>query len=326
MSRFMSEPQGKILSVCLLCLFLGGVPIAGNPFLITEESDYIYGQGVHAFFDRNYEEAVTILLRAEAIDTEDPRPYYFLGLAYLRQKQTEKADQYFRKAAQLEYSGRALRDYAVSESLRRIQGEERLRLETIRTAERANARIREQRIREARYGSNTAAAREALRDSLPQISYENAAALREVREVNRLGENAFDLHPLNPIGTPEESAVTRRAESTNPFGSVAASTAGDSGMSDAGQPSLAELLGAVAVPERTPLPIVEVNTTSTGRPSTAPGSPAMEFDTEQHPMGMLPVGVSALAVSPSSTLLQSGAPRQLGRALGALFAKQADSD
>jgi len=309
----------KLLSAILFGVLLGSAPLTANPFLITEESDYIYGQGVHAFFDNNYEKAITILSRAEAINTEDPRPYYFLGLAYLRQQQTEKADEYFTKAAELEYSGRALRDYAVSESLRRIQGEERLRLQNIRNDERAKARIREQRIREARYGIDTAAAREALRDSLPQVSYEDAAALREV---NELGGNAFAVNPMNPIGPAEENIVVRRADTADTFGGIAANVGVPPDASEAAQPSLADLLSAVDVPERRN-PADMVAGTGTGRAATATGrmEPAVE-----EPLGfpgmMAPMGVSSLVISPSSTLIQSGAPKQLGRALGTLFSSQ----
>jgi hypothetical protein len=207
----------KLLRVIVFCFFCGGALFAADSSVVTDESDSIYGKGVHAFFDRHYEETVTILSKAEELKSSDPRPYYFLGLAYLRQKQTGQADRYFKKAAQLEYGGRAARDYVVSESLRRIQGEERLRIEKIRTEERSNARLREQRIQEARYGSENAAAREELRQSVLPNQKENLAALRQTAE--DFDENAFGLQPVDPIATTEESIIARKTDN-NPFGEV----------------------------------------------------------------------------------------------------------
>jgi len=205
----------NISSATLLCILFGGTLLAGNSLFVSDESERIYGRGVHAFFDRNYELAIAILSQAEEIDTEDPRPFYFLGLAHMRQENTEKAEQYFRKAAQLEFGGRALRNYPVSESLRRIQGEERVRLENIRTEERTNARMMEQRLQEARYGTGNAAAREALLQSLQQTPRENLSAVAE-----NVLDNPFGLRPVNPIRSPEEG-ITVQVVTSTPFSAVA---------------------------------------------------------------------------------------------------------
>ena len=202
-----------------LYFLLGGAAFATSTFTVADDSDIIYGKGVHAFFDRNYEEAVAILLQAEKIESIDPRLYYFLGLAYLRQDKTEKADQYFKQAAQLEYSGRAARDYKVGEALRRIQGSDRLRIEKIRIEERANARIREQQQREARYGSENAADRGSLRQLTPQNQREDLATLQRTAE--NLGENAFGVKAINPINVAKEDVAVRR-ENINPFSDVTA--------------------------------------------------------------------------------------------------------
>ena len=189
----------KLLSVIVFCSLLGGAPITANTFVVTDESDYFYGKGVHAFFDRDYEGAVTVLLRAVEIRSSDPRSYYFLGLAYLRQDKTELAYQAFKQAALLEFSGRATRDYAVAESLRRVQGKERLRIEKIRSEERTNARIREQQRQEVRYGREGATGRDILWQSAPQ----NQVA-------GNFGNNAFGVKPINPINMAEENTDVRR--------------------------------------------------------------------------------------------------------------------
>ena len=211
----------KLLLPSACCCLFGCAMLVGATYAVADESDQIYGKGVHAFFDRDYEGAVTILLQVEDIKSEDPRPYYFLGLAYLRQNQTEEAEQTFTKAARLEYSGRALRDYAVSEALRRIQGEERLRIEKIRSDERTNARLREQQHRDARYSSNNAADRNALRQLGPQTPKEDLALLREM--ASAIGDNAFGAKPMDPLAASDEIIAARRVD-TSPFGSVSANT------------------------------------------------------------------------------------------------------
>ena len=205
--KAMSNPS--LFPKCFFCLLLGAGFIA-VPNAVADESDYIYGKGVHAFFDQNYVKAIMILSQADEIESSDPRAYYFLGLAFLRQNKTEDAEHYFRKAAQLEFGGRSLRDYDVSESLRRIQGAERLLLEKIRTAERIKAQNREHQRQEARYGKENTAGREALRQSAPKISQDDLTMLQKMAD--DLGSNAFGLKPINPNATVTENVAVRKQE------------------------------------------------------------------------------------------------------------------
>ena len=221
--------NSKFLLVTVFCFLLGGTLFAAETFFVTDESDRVYGKGVHAFFDRDYEGAVTILLQVEEMQSSDPRPYYFLGLAYLRQKKAEQAEQYLKKAAQLEYSGQTSRDYGVAESLRRIQGKERLRIEEIRSNERTNARIREQQRLATRYGKENAAGRETLLQSTSQHQTNDIEALQQTTE--NFGTNAFGVKPMNPIDMAEENVVVRRVD-TNPFGEVAVSDVEEPTISD----------------------------------------------------------------------------------------------
>ena len=186
----------QFISLIFFGLLFAAVPVA-------DEVDHIYGKGVHAFFDQNYGEAVAILSQADELRSNDPRTYYFMGLAYLRQKKNELADQSFKKAAVLEFSGRSIRDYSVSESLRRIQGTERLHIEQIRSEERINAQKREQQIREARYGADNAVSREALRRSVALDQNEDLSTILK-NMADDLGDNTFVLKPLNPVVSPEE--------------------------------------------------------------------------------------------------------------------------
>jgi tetratricopeptide (TPR) repeat protein len=293
----------KPLSVIVFCFLLGGAVVTADSPFVTDESDSLYGKGVHAFFDRDYQEAVTILSKAEEIKTNDPRPYYFLGLAHLRQKNTEVADQYFKKAAQLEFNGHSLRDYAVSESLRRIQGTERIRIEEIRNEERTNALAKERRLREMRYSREKAVDRENLRQTTPSNRHENRqpadlAALQKA--AGDLGENAFGIKPIDPIHTTAENIVTRKAE-TNPFGEVTIHT--------------------TAEPE---IPVV---TTVPSNQATAAPLPKRTF-VNPDIAGEIqePVQSQTAASTNPVRSVQTAAAKELGRALGTLFSGKASPE
>jgi hypothetical protein len=117
----------------------------------VSRSEHLYGKGVHAFFDKDYSGAIDLLTQAEQLGSEDPRPYYFLALAHSRLKHNDKANEYFKKAAQFEWEGQAARDYNVSEALRRIQGNERLNIERYRTQAKLDWQKMEKRKRDILY-------------------------------------------------------------------------------------------------------------------------------------------------------------------------------
>jgi len=300
MSRF------KLLLMTALCPLLVGTALIASTLTVDDEADHVYGKGVHAFFDRDYEGAVTILLQAEEMESIDPRPYYFLGLAYLRQKKTEQADQYFRQAARLEYSGRAHRDYGTAESLRRIQGEERLRIEKIRSEERTNAQKREQQLQEARYGKENAAGRENLRQQLvPQNQGKNLERLQGIED--NVGANAFNVRPMDPINITEENIVVRQGN-INPFGAVDVSES-------------AEPIIVVPTPTRE-----RERTTAT--PAARPGrtfanveaSPVVEVTGRNNDQSDTVVSPAALITN--RTEAARAAAREVGRGLGALFSRK----
>jgi len=284
------------LPVILCCCLLGGATFTTDSVAATDESDYIYGKGVHAFFDCNYEEAVKVLSQADELKSEDPRPYYFLGLAHLRQKNVDQADLYFKKAAQLEYGGRALRDYAVPESLRRIQGEERLRIEKIRAEERITARANEQRRQEMRYSRDTVAARTDLRQTTSQNQNENLAVLQE--EAGVAADNPFGVKPIDPTNASDESIVARVAPA-NPFGTIEASTHEEPAVLVPAGP--ARRAPVAAQPERR----VFVNPNVQAQPRAVDDAASTGQDIGNVVQGM-----------------QVEAARQVGRALGALFSRK----
>lgn len=127
--------------------------VSGGVFDDANRAETLYGQGVHAFFGNDYREAADLLSEVEKLQSQDPRPYYFLALAHARLGQKDKADQYFQKAARLEWDSRSARDYNVSEALRRVQGRERLAIENYRTQARAEWLKEEKRRQEIKFGA-----------------------------------------------------------------------------------------------------------------------------------------------------------------------------
>ena len=135
----------------LLFVVWGNAKLFADVFAMENKSEVLYGQGVHAFFDGDYKGAIRLLKQVEQLGSEDPRPYYFLAIANHRLGNDNLADEQFRKAARLEWEGQAIRDYNVSDALRRIQGNERLYIEMYRRQAKIDWQKAEQRRRDAKY-------------------------------------------------------------------------------------------------------------------------------------------------------------------------------
>ncbi len=89
-----------------------------------------YGAGVHGYYAENFQQSHDTLSRVVAIGTDDPRVYYFRGLAALRLGRRDEAIADFSAGADLEAEGWSIR--TVSRSLERVQGPDRLLLERSR--------------------------------------------------------------------------------------------------------------------------------------------------------------------------------------------------
>ena len=195
--------MGKKISVLTLVLVLiGGMSAqaSGNVFAVENEAEALYGRGVHAFFSDDYQETVHLLAEVEKLGSQDPRPYFFIALAQRRLGKNEEAEKNFKKAARLEWEGRAARDYKVSEALRRIQGNERLFVEKYRTQARLEWQKTEKRRQEILFGERKARDREIM-----------ATLAKPV-----VGTAPFGANSVNPFGTisPVEKAVSEAAQAT----------------------------------------------------------------------------------------------------------------
>ncbi len=124
--------------VCGGLAWLVAAQPAGGAFPVTSESLALasaYGQGVHAYFAGDFQRSYDDLSQAIAAGTQDPRAYYFRGLAALRLGRLDEAEADFSSGADREMTQSG--DWRVGRSLERVQGGDRLRLER----HRARARI-----------------------------------------------------------------------------------------------------------------------------------------------------------------------------------------
>lgn len=96
-----------------------------------------YGSGVHAYFAGDYDRSFSSLTDAIAAGIEDPRAWYFRGLAALRLGRMDEAEADFTEGAERESARSG--GWAVSRSLERVQGADRLRLERHRVRARVAA-------------------------------------------------------------------------------------------------------------------------------------------------------------------------------------------
>ena len=161
------------LGICAAALAIAGLAGAAGLAQDTVMAE-LYGQGVHAFFAGQYEQAVTLLTTVVESGTRDPRCHYFRGLAYAKLGHPEKAEADFKKGGELE-SSNTDGIYAVSLALQRIQGPQRLEIERYRQEARVAARIRSLEASKARYEQQQRADQELQRPAhdLPAVKPED---------------------------------------------------------------------------------------------------------------------------------------------------------
>jgi hypothetical protein len=135
------------LSILAICMFALLIPCA-----VAQDAQHrvLYGQGVHAYYNGDYESAVRYLTATISKDTDDPRSYYFRGLANAKLGNDEASLADLKKGAAIE----ALDDrgfYKISAALQRIQGQPRLQIEKLRKQARLELVAAEKVRLQARY-------------------------------------------------------------------------------------------------------------------------------------------------------------------------------
>ncbi len=179
--------RGCYLALGALALFALAVTAHAEDAVLG----YGYGCGVHAYFAgdyvRSFEELTAVIQRG----TQDPRAYYFRGLACLKLGRPADAVLDFRQGAALETKDLG-RYYNVGKALERVQGRARVELEKYRVLARMAALEEAERLRKARL--------EATRREEARVLREQAAAA-----------------PAEVIPPPAEAAETAKEAEENPF-------------------------------------------------------------------------------------------------------------
>ena len=126
----------------------------------------LYGQGVHAYNNGEFDAALRIFNVAVEEGTDDPRVFLFRGLVLYHQGKAEESLKDLRHGAELEAVDKR-GFYPVSPALTRVQGKVRLQIENLRKEARANL-LKIEKLREAaRYEEQKANEAVALRKPMP---------------------------------------------------------------------------------------------------------------------------------------------------------------
>lgn len=199
MSRRLAVLAGGLLLLCATPLR------AQNP--VAEE---IYGAGVHAYFSGDYTRAYDLLTSAITAGANDPRAFYFRGLALLRLGREDEAKQDFQQGAKLEAKDLD-RAFNVPKALERVQGPARLLLERYRADARILAFQRSEELRKARY--------EALRREEERVLLEQATGAPGVKPKPvppRPEPSPVEGPGVKPIPAPVEKPVPAPIEAQPP--------------------------------------------------------------------------------------------------------------
>jgi hypothetical protein len=151
------------------------------PCAVAQDAQHrvLYGQGVHAYYNGDYESAVRYLTATISKDTDDPRSYYFRGLANAKLGNDEASLADLKKGAAIE----ALDDrgvYKISTALQRIQGQPRLQIEKLRKQARLELVAAEKVRLQARYEQQQSDEAAALRKpAAPSIPTDAETAIRQ---------------------------------------------------------------------------------------------------------------------------------------------------
>ena len=187
-----------------------------------------YGNGVHAYNEGDYQCSYDELSRVIEAGSNDPRAFYFRGLAALKLGRVDEADADFQQGANLEADGVGGR--AVSRALERIQGCDRLKLEQFRSQARVSAVQRDREAIRQRYSDIYEAEPEVLRRRRPEpVEPVQAPAPKETKleaEADAAADETTEEPAAEPAEEPAEEAMEEAteepADTSDPFGDTPA--------------------------------------------------------------------------------------------------------
>ena len=215
----------SVIGGCLLVagLTLGSVAARADEIATIDSLPLAaaYGGGVHAYFAGDYARSHDDLSSAIQGGIDDPRAWYFRGLAALQLGRIDEAEADFTEGAERE--SRAAGMWPVSRSLERVQGPERLQLERHRIRARVAALQRDREAVKRRYSGIEEAQPELLRRIRPverlPAAKENPFADRPAAEPTPAASvpAPADESAADPLAAPAEPAEpAAEAEATEP--------------------------------------------------------------------------------------------------------------
>ena len=147
-----------VSGLTLAMAWLSAGPLSAQDEVLSQ----FYGTGVHNYWDRDYDAAMTELSASIDGGSRDPRVYYYRGLTHSKRGDSIAAQADMQRGAALE-SADVDQFYPVGKSLERVQGTDRKALERYRSLARAQARQRQVTRDAARYEQRRRAEADVLR-------------------------------------------------------------------------------------------------------------------------------------------------------------------
>lgn len=145
----------SFISACLIVAgsSMAGQAFVGNSVAVGQDGvlDELYGNGVHKYFAHDYASALENLTLAIDNGSQDPRAYYFRGLAAAAMGQVPQTELDFRTGAMLEARGAF--GGIIGRSLARIQGPVRIHMEKHRQLARLELLTQKRAKDDIRFGN-----------------------------------------------------------------------------------------------------------------------------------------------------------------------------
>jgi len=281
--------------------------------------DDLYGRGVHAYFSRDSRKAHDLLTQAIDNGSEDPRAYYFRGLALRNLGRDDDAALDFKKGAEIEASGEDLIG-KVSRSLERVQGPVRLELESTRKMARLRTRNERKARAERRYGDLQEGDEEVIRRPAASGTRRPPARLPEPAIADDTDPFAEGAAPLPkpttepaPEPTEEPAPATPKPATDDPFAEPAPKPATPKPAADdpfGEDPAPAPAPKPAAPKPATDDPFAEPTEPAPEKPATPPAKPAGDED---------PFGTPAEKPATPPAPAPGNAASKPGRAASSLF-------
>ncbi|MFP6588759.1 MAG: hypothetical protein VB814_14000, partial [Pirellulaceae bacterium] len=208
----------SILAICMFALLI--------PCAVAQDAQHrvLYGQGVHAYYNGDYESAVRYLTASISKKTADPRSYYFRGLANAKLGNDEASLADLKKGAAIEaLDNRGV--YQISTALQRIQGQPRLQIEKLRKQARLDLAAAEKVRLQARYEQQQSDEAAVLRKPAQTAPSIPADAETTIRQSNPFAPSNIAGVKSNPANvTTSKSNPIASADDKDPLANVQGNT------------------------------------------------------------------------------------------------------